>query len=203
MRLNFDSALDNVYDLGDLGLRAHRERVELAAQDVNLADGRGLALLDGVDELPMDADQCLLPLDQGLLGLPREALEGRRLVHGLRLEREELGRLLRRKVPDVLRELGEIGGLLGHRDDERGDPVEALVQLGVVHGKQSVGLFNLRGTAFEEPSELRSLDTNVYNNPAFGLRDLLDGEGRHRCKYDLTFVSLDGNKLTRALLDYS
>ena len=94
------------------------------------------------------------------------------------------------------------GGLLVHRDDERGDAVGALVQLGVVHAKEGSGLFNLRGTAFEEPSELRRLDTNVYSNPALDLRDLLDGEGRHRCGCELTFVSLDGNSFPRTPLDY-
>ena len=70
----------------------------------------------------------------------------------------------------VLGELGELSGLLVHCDDERSDPVGAPVELGIVPCQEDPGLFNLRGTAFEESSELRGLHTDVDGDHALDLR---------------------------------
>ena len=152
----------------------------LVPQDVDVADGRRPAL-HGVDQLLVNADQRLLELEQGLLGLLREAREESGLLSGLGLELVQGHLLLRCERADVLSELGELNGLVIPCDDERGDPVRAQVELGIVRGKEDSGLFNWRGTAFVETPELRRLHANVDGDPALDLRDLLAGEGRHRC----------------------
>ena len=184
--------LNDAHDLGDLGLRATRKRVELIAQDVDVADGRGPAHLDGADQLPVDADQSLLHL-------PREALQESGLLHGLRLDREELGRLLRREVADVPVELVElsnacldVSGLGIYRVDKCRDSVRAPVKLVIVRRREYSSFLSLRSALLEEPARLGGLNPDVDADAALDLFNLPNGDGgRHRCGCELTFVLLD------------